>query len=89
MVDERGTLTVADIPANTMWRIVAERSKLLVLGVHSHALVALRDSVFGTNPHPAEPISSVWRDDRRGTVSQVVPPTKNFPLGLQRCRRSR
>jgi hypothetical protein len=39
--------------------------------------------VYGTNPHLTLPIRSVWRLTPDGHLTDLVPPTEHFPLGLQ------
>ena len=85
VVDVTGRVYFGDIPANIIWRISNKgQVERVALGKHSHALVL--DSagyVYGTNPHLTLPIRSVWRLTPDGRLSDVIPPTEHFPLGLQ------
>jgi hypothetical protein len=84
-VDAHGRVYVADIPANTVWRISPDgRSEPVVRGVHSHALVVGPDgAVYGTDVHLTRPVRGVWRLDMSGRLSYVLPPTESLPLDLQ------
>lgn len=85
VVDAHRRVYVADIPANTVWRISPDgRVEPVVRDVHSHALVLGSDgAVYGTHVHLTRPIRSVWRLDMSGRLSDVLPPTSGFPLDLQ------
>ena len=83
--DAHGRLYVADIPANTVWRIDRDgRLEPVLRDVHTHALVLGADgAIYGTNVHPSQPIRSVWRLDMSGRMTWVVPATRGFALDLQ------
>ena len=85
VVDATGQIYFADIPANVIWRISREGElERVALGKHSHALVLdSSGNVYGTNPHLTQPIRSVWRLAPDGSLTDVIPPTENLPLGLQ------
>ncbi len=85
VVHVSGWVCVADIPANIIWRISREgKVERVASGRHSHGLVLdSAGSVYGTNPHLTLPIRSVWRLDLEGQLTDVIPPTENFRLGLQ------
>jgi sugar lactone lactonase YvrE len=85
VVHRNGSIYVADIPANTIWRVSRDgRVERVARGKHSHALVIdSAGTLYGTNPHLTLPIRSVWRLDADGQLSDVIAPTQNFPLGLQ------
>lgn len=85
VVDATGQIYFADIPANVIWKISREGElERVALGKHSHALVLdSSDNVYGTNPHLTLPIRSVWRLTPDGSLTDVIPPTENLPLGLQ------
>ncbi|HMF88812.1 MAG TPA: hypothetical protein VK575_12100, partial [Gemmatimonadaceae bacterium] len=52
--------------------------------IHSHALsLGLDDAVCGTNVSLTQPVRSVWRFDGSGRFSEIIPPTRGFPLDLQ------
>jgi len=85
VVDATGQVYFGDIPANVIWKI-SKRGKVekAALGKHSHALVLdSAGNLYGTNPHLTLPIRSVWRLTPNGHLTDVIPPTENFPLGLQ------
>jgi sugar lactone lactonase YvrE len=85
VVDAAGRIYFGDIPANIIWRISTQGTlERVALGKHSHALVLdSAGNVYGTNPHLTLPIRSVWRLAPDGSLTDVIPPTENFPLGLQ------
>lgn len=85
VVDATGRVYFGDIPANVIWRISkGKKVEKVALGKHSHALVLdSAGNVYGTNPHLTLPIRSVWRLTPDGRMTDVIPPTENFPLGLQ------
>jgi streptogramin lyase len=68
--DATGRLYVADVPANTIWRIDPDgRRVAAVRGVHSHALVIGPDgAVYGTDV-ALDGFARVWRLDGRGVVT--------------------
>lgn len=80
---ERHGVVVADIPANTIWRIAGGRAEPL-LRMHSHALVLGDDgAIYGTNADPGGEWTSVWRLDGAGRVSYAVPRQRDSKLGYQ------
>lgn len=85
VVDARGRVYVADIPANTIWRISPDgRFEAIGRGIHSHALSLGPDSaVYGTHASFTQPVVSVWRLDENGKFADVIPPTRGFPLAMQ------
>src|SRR5688500_612896 len=85
VVDATGQIYFADIPANVIWKISREGElERVALGKHSHALfLDASGNVYGTNPHLTQPIRSVWRLTPDGSLTDVIPPTENLPLGLQ------
>lgn len=84
VVHKRHGVVVADIPANTIWRIAGGAARPILRDTHSHALVAGADgAIYGTNAEPSGASTSVWRLDSDGHVSLVVPRETNSPLGYQ------
>jgi hypothetical protein len=85
VVDSRGRVYATDIPANTIWRISGDgRVEAIRRFIHSHALSLGPDgAVYGTNVSFTQPVRSVWRFDAGGRFSEIIPPTKGFPLDLQ------
>ncbi|HEY9421980.1 MAG TPA: SMP-30/gluconolactonase/LRE family protein [Thermoanaerobaculia bacterium] len=84
VVAPAGQVYFSDIPANTIWRISQGKVEKAAAGKHSHALVLnAAGDLYGTHPHLTLPIYSVWRLSPEGQLSDVIPPTRNFPLGLQ------
>lgn len=84
VVTRDGDVWVTDIPANAIWRLRAGRLERVATGVHSHALVLDRvGSVVGTHAHATESLRGVWRIDRSGARSAVLPLTRDLPIGLQ------
>ena len=85
VVDSTGRVYFADIPANIIWRISRDgKLERAALGKHSHALhLDSANNVYGTNPHLTLPIRSVWRLTPDGHLTDIVPPTEHFALGLQ------
>ena len=85
VVDSRGRVYVTDIPANTIWRISSDgRVEAIGRFIHSHALtLGLDGAVYGTNVSLTQPVRSVWRLDAGGRFSEIIPPTRGFPLDLQ------
>jgi len=85
VVDAQGRVYVTDIPANTIWRISPDgRVEAVGREIHSHALSLGRDgAVYGTHTSLTEPVRGVWRLDASGRFADVIPPTRDFPLGLQ------
>src|SRR5687767_6068296 len=71
VVDSRGRVYVADIPANTIWRISSDgRAEAIRSFIHSHALsLGLDGAVYGTNVSFTQPVRSVWRFDAGGRFS--------------------
>ncbi len=85
VVDATGQVYFGDIPANIIWKITARGDvERAAVGKHSHALVLdSAGNVYGSNPHLTLPIRSVWRLTPTGQLTDLIPPTDNFPLGLQ------
>ena len=85
VVDAQGRVYVTDIPANTIWRISPDgRVEPVGRHIHSHALsLGLDGAVFGTHSNLTQPIRGVWRLDKSGRFSDIIPATRGFPLGLQ------
>ena len=85
VVDAAGRVYFGDIPANIIWRISQDgKLERVALGKHSHALVLdSAGNLYGTNPHLTLPIRSVWRLTPDGRLTDLVAPTRDFPLGLQ------
>lgn len=84
VVHERHGVVIADIPANTIWRIANGAAHPILRDTHSHALVARADgAIYGTNAEPSGASTSVWRLDNDGRISLVVPRETNSPLGYQ------
>lgn len=85
VVNKSGEIYVADIPADVIWKISKEgKVEKVAERKHSHALVLdSAGNLFGTNPHFALPIRTVWRLTADGQLTDVIPPAENFPLGLQ------
>ncbi|HYO74912.1 MAG TPA: hypothetical protein VE010_00500 [Thermoanaerobaculia bacterium] len=84
VVDDRLGVIVADIPANTIWRVANGRAEPLARNIHSHELLIGPDgALYGSNPEPNGTLSSVWRIDASGRFSYVLPPAPGSPLGLQ------
>ena len=83
--DSLGRLYIADIPANTVWRIDRSgRLEAVIRDVHSHALVIGADgAVYGTHVHLTEPVSGVWRLDLSGKRTSLVEPSRALPISLQ------
>jgi len=90
VVDAEGHVYVADIPANTIWRISPDgRMEPVGRHIHSHALsLGLDGTLYGTHTNLTEPIRGVWRRDNSGRFTDIIPPTRGFPLGLQSFLRS-
>ena len=85
VVDSRGRVYVADIPANTIWRISPNgRAEAIRRFIHSHGLsFGLDGALYGTNVSFTQPVRSVWRVDANGRFSEIIPPTSGIPLDLQ------
>jgi hypothetical protein len=85
VVDSRGRVYVTDIPANTIWRISSDgRVEAIRRFIHSHALsLGLDGAVYGTNVSLTQPVRSAWRFDSGARFSEIIPPTRGFPLDLQ------
>lgn len=85
VIDGRGRVYVADIPANTIWRLSTDgRLEAIGRDIHSHALSLGADgAVYGTHASFAQPVVSVWRLDENGKFSDVIPATRGFPLAMQ------
>lgn len=85
LVDARGRIYFTDIPTNTIWRISESgRLEKIVEGKHSHALhMDAGGNLYGTNPHMTLAIGSIWKVTPQGTVSDVLVPTPDLPIGLQ------
>lgn len=85
VVDARGRVYVTDIPANTIWRISTDgRRDAVGRDIHSHALALGTDgAVYGSHASLIAPVVAVWRLDSSGRFTDVIPPTRNFPLGMQ------
>lgn len=83
--DSLGRLYVADIPANTVWRIDRNgRLEAVIRDVHTHALVIGADgAVYGSHVHLTEPVGGVWRLDVSGKRTYLVEPSRALPIGLQ------
>jgi len=83
--DAHGRLYVADIPANTIWRIDGDgRLEAVLRDVHSHNLAIGADGgVYGTDVHLTQPIRGLWRLDMSGQLTHLIPPTRGFALDLQ------
>jgi DNA-binding beta-propeller fold protein YncE len=83
--DQHGRIYVADIPANTIWRIDRDgRVDPVLRDIHSHALVLGPDgAIYGSHVHLTEPVRGLWRLDMSGRMESVVPQTRGFPLDLQ------
>lgn len=81
----QGRIYFTDIPRNIVWRLDPDGLVTPILeDTHSHALVSIGDgSIYGVDVHLTERIGSVWRIDPEGRVHTLVPPTRDFPLGLQ------
>lgn len=85
VVDGRGRVYVTDIPANTIWRISPD-GRLDAVGrdIHSHALSLGGDgAVYGTHASLTQPVVGVWRLDENGKFTDIIPPTRGFPLAMQ------
>ncbi len=84
VVDPHFGVVVSDIPGNTIWRIKGGRREALIRDVHSHELVLGKDgALYGTDPKPDGTSASVWKLDRAGRFSYVIPPSAGSPLGFQ------
>ena len=85
VVNADGEIYVADIPADVIWKISKEgKVEKVAKRKHSHALVLdSAGNLYGTNPHFTLPIRTVWRLTPDGQLTDVIPPSENFPLGLQ------
>jgi len=85
VVDAAGQVYFGDIPANIIWKISTNGTvERVALGKHSHALVLdSAGNVYGTNPHLTLPIRSAWRLTPNRQLTDVIPPTRDFPLGFQ------
>jgi hypothetical protein len=85
VVDSRGRVYMTDIPANTIWRISPDgRVEAIGRFIHSHALsLGLDGAVYGTKVSLTQPVRGVWRFDAGGRFSEIIPPTRGFPLDLQ------
>jgi len=72
---------VAEIPANTIWRISrTAKVERVASGKHSHALVLdSAGNVYGTNPQLTLPIRSVWRLSFDGQLVDGISLTENLP----------
>lgn len=82
--DSLGRLYVADIPANTVWRIDANGRMTAAMRVHSHALVVgAGGAIYGTDVHVSSGIREVWRLDLSGRRTDVVAKSGSIPLNLQ------
>jgi sugar lactone lactonase YvrE len=85
VVQRDGTIYVADIPTNTIWRIRPDGAlDVAAADKHSHALAEGSDgSIYGTHEHvPLGRTGEVWKIDREGRVSIVVAADRSFPLSL-------
>jgi len=85
VVDSRGRVYCADIPANTIWRISSERGMEAVgRHIHSHALsIGTDDAVYGMHVSLTAPVRGVWRLDSSGRFADIIVPTSGLALGLQ------
>ncbi len=85
IVDPRGRVYFTDIPTNTIWRISETgRVEKIAREKHSHALyMDDAGNLFGTNPHLTLPIGSIWKLTPQGSLSDILGPTRDLPLGLQ------
>lgn len=87
VVDGRGRVYVADIPANTIWRISPDgRAEQIARGIHSHALaIGPGGAVYGTDVDPGGGSGGggVWRLEPGGRLQFVVPPGGAGGMGLQ------
>ncbi|CAN5727536.1 hypothetical protein BH20VER1_BH20VER1_17250 [soil metagenome] len=85
VVDERGQLYFSDVPSNTIWRLTVDRQlEVAARDKHSHALVIdSAGNIYGTHHPGEEPVRSVWRLSPDGRLTDVAPPTPDFPLHLQ------
>jgi len=84
VVDRQGQIYFADIPMNTIWRINRQgKLEAFLRDKHSHALVLAEDgSIYGTQEHHAAAVGSVWRVAPDGSFSNVLTPSRDFPLNL-------
>jgi len=82
VVNASGEIYVGDIPADVIWKIsTTGKVEKVAHSKHSHALVLdSAGNVYGTNPHFTLPIRSVWRLTPDSDLTDVIPPTENFPL---------
>ncbi|MEJ7758249.1 MAG: hypothetical protein WKF55_01525 [Gemmatimonadaceae bacterium] len=85
VVDAHERVYVADIPANTIWRISPDgRTEPIVRGVHSHALALGFDGfVYGTDVAISGSSRTVWRLDMTGGLSDLRAPGSEHALDLQ------
>jgi hypothetical protein len=85
VVSRNGTVYVADIPANVIWRIGSDGAEVVARGIHSHALAIGPDgAVYGTDVEPDGSGSGrVWRVDLEGRFETVVPAGGAGGMGLQ------
>ena len=85
VVDQRGQVYFSDIPTNTIWRLTTDRRlEAVARDKHSHALVIDDEgNIYGTHHSANEQRRSVWRVAADGQLTDVVPPSSEFPLHLQ------
>lgn len=85
VVDKQGQVYFSDIPTNTIWKVTTQGYlEAVARDKHTHALVLdQHGNLYGTHHHPTLPIGSIWIRDSDGRLTDLVPPTQNFPLHLQ------
>ena len=84
VVDRQGQIYFSDIPTNTIWRITRDgKLEAFLSNKHSHALVMGEDgSIYGTQEHHAAAVGNVWHIAPDGSFSNIITPTRDFPLNL-------
>src|SRR5688572_7252875 len=79
-----GTIYMADIPTNTIWRVTpAGDLQVAVADKHSHALIGTDDgAIWGTHEHGPRRPGEVWKLSADGNVTTVVMASSSFEMSL-------